>query len=65
VYGRLHKKKLFFTLQAKCANSGRQMEISLDSELNVKNITDGSDPMFCLPIVPLATTKEPSIVNIF
>jgi hypothetical protein len=65
VYGRLQKKELFFTIQAECANSGRQIEIGLDSELNIKNVTDGSDPMFCLPLVPLAKTKEPSIVDIF
>jgi len=54
-----------FTVQAECANSGRQIEIALDSELNITNVTDGSDPMFCLPIVPLANTKEPSIVDVF
>jgi hypothetical protein len=42
-----------------------QIEIALDSELNIKNVTHGSDPMFCLPIVTLANTKEPSIVDIF
>jgi hypothetical protein len=65
VYGRLQKKELSFTIQAKCANSDREMEITLDSELNIEHVTDGSDPMFCLPIVPLANTKEPSIVNVF
>ena len=65
VYGRLQKKKMFFTIQAKCAYSSRQIEIELDSELNIKNVTDGSDPMFCLPIVPLAKTKHPSIVDVF
>jgi len=65
VYGRLQKKKLSFTIQAKCANSGRQIEIALDSELNISNVTDGSDPMFCFPIVPLAKTRSPSIVDVF
>jgi hypothetical protein len=65
VYGRLTRKELSFTIQAECANSGRQIEIALDSELNIKNVTDGSDPMFCLPIVPLSNTKEPSIVDVF
>ena len=41
------------------------MEIALDSDLNIHRVTDGSDPMFCLPIVPLATTGEPGIVDIF
>jgi hypothetical protein len=65
VYGRLHKKEFYFTIQAECANSGRQIEIELDSDLNIKKVTDGSEPMFCLPIVPLANTKEPSIVDVF
>jgi len=65
VYGRLQNKELAFTIQAKCANSGRQIEIALDSELNITNVTDGSDPMFCLPLVPLAKTKNPSIVDVF
>ena len=65
MYGRLQKKELSFTIQAKCANSDRQIEIALDSELNITKVTDGSDPMFCLPIVPLAKTKDPSIVDVF
>ncbi len=65
MYGKLLKKKLSFTIQAKCANSGRQIDIGLDSDLNISNVTDGSDPMFCLPIVSLAKTKAPSIVDVF
>ena len=58
--GDYKKKEVSFTIQAECANSGRQIEIALDSELNIKNVTHGSDPMFCLPIVTLANTREPS-----
>jgi hypothetical protein len=65
VYGRLLEKKLSFTIQAECANSGRQIEIALDSELNISSVTGGSNPMFCAAIVPLAETKQPSIVDIF
>ena len=65
MYGKLKKKELTFTIQAECGNSGKEMEIELDSELNIKKVPDGSDPMFCLPVVPLANTKEPSIVEIF
>ena len=57
--------ELSFAIQSQCANSGRLMEIALDSELNIKNVTDGSDPMVCLPLVTLAKTKKPSIVDIF
>jgi hypothetical protein len=65
VYGRLHKKKLSFTIEAECANSGRQIKIELDSELNIIHVPDGADPMFCIAITPLAKTKDPSIVDVF
>ena len=54
-----------FTIEAECANSRRQIEIELDSELNITHVPDGSDPMFCIPITPLAKTKKPSIVDVF
>ncbi|MBW2217327.1 MAG: hypothetical protein JRF34_09060 [Deltaproteobacteria bacterium] len=65
MYGRLQKKELSFTIQSECANSGRKIEIELDSDLNIINVPDGSDPMFCLPLVSLAKTKSPGIVDIF
>ena len=65
VYGKLMQKELSFTIQARCGNSGKQMEIILDSDLSIKEVTPGADPMFCLPIVQLANTNEPSIVDIF
>jgi len=65
VYGRLQKKELSFTIQAECANSGRQIEIELDSELDITHVADGSNPMFCIAITPLAKTKDPSIVDVF
>jgi hypothetical protein len=65
VYGRLQKKELSFTIEAECANSGRQIEIKLDSELNITHVPDGSDLMVCVPITPLANTKDPSIVDVF
>ena len=54
-----------FTVEAECANSGKAIEIAIDSELNISNVTDGATPMFCVPIVSLANTQSPSIVDIF
>ena len=65
VYGRLQKKELSFSIQSKCPNSGREIEIELDSELNITNTPDGADPMFCIALTPLAKTKRPSIVDVF
>jgi hypothetical protein len=65
VYGRLQEKDLSFTIQSECANSGKKIEISLDSELNITKVPEGSDLMFCVALVPLAKTKKPSIVDVF
>jgi len=65
VYGRLQEKKLSFIIETECANSGRHIAIKLDSELNITHVPDGSDPMFCIAITPLAKTKDPSIVDVF
>jgi hypothetical protein len=65
VLGKLLKKKLDFEINAKCANSGRTIEIALDSDLNIARVTPGAEPMFCFPIVQIAATESPSIVDIF
>jgi hypothetical protein len=59
------QKKLDFNINARCANSGRDIEIKLNSDLDITHVTKGAYPMFCLPIVPLANTKHPSIVDAF
>jgi hypothetical protein len=65
VYGRLKKEDISFTIEAACANSGRQMKIALDNKLKITSVTNGSNPVICIPIVTLAKTTSPSIVDIF
>jgi len=65
VLGKLKQKNFNFTINAKCANSNREIEIALNSDLEISSVTKDAAPMFCLPIVPLANTKQPSIVDIF
>ncbi len=53
------------TIDSECANSGKPIKIELDSDLNVRYVTEGSAPIICQPVVNLVKTKEPSIVDIF
>ncbi|MFC1850508.1 hypothetical protein ACFL27_09985 [candidate division CSSED10-310 bacterium] len=53
------------TINSECANSGKPIKIEFDSDLNVRYVDDGSDPMICVPKVNLVETKESSIVDIF
>lgn len=63
--GKLKQRKFDFTINAKCANSDRDIDIALNSDLEISHVTKNADPMFCLPIVSLANTKQPGIVDIF
>lgn len=52
-------------IHSECANSGKTMKIALDSDLKIRYVDEGSDPMISVPKVNLMGTKEPSIVDIF
>ena len=41
------------------------LKIEFDSDLNIRYMDEGSDPMISVPKVNLVKTKEPSIVDIF
>jgi hypothetical protein len=65
VYGRLQNKALTFTINTACANSGKQIQIELDSELNITGMTEGADPMYSMALINTDRMKEISIVDIF
>jgi hypothetical protein len=65
VYGRLQNRDLTFTINSKCANSGKKIRIELDSELNITGMTKGADPMYSMALINTDKMKEISIVDIF
>jgi hypothetical protein len=65
VYGRLQNRDLTFTIHTECSNSGRQIEIKLDSELNIARMTEGAAPMYSMALINTDKMKEASIVDIF
>jgi len=65
VYGSLQNKDLTFTINTKCANSGRKIQIKLDSEMNITGMTEGADPMYSMALINTDKMKEMSIVDVF
>jgi hypothetical protein len=65
VQGRLGNEERWMTINTQCAQSGREIRIRFDSELNLLELEPGSDPMVCIPRVDLLKIKEDSIVDIF
>jgi hypothetical protein len=65
VYGRLQNRDLTFTINSKCANSDKQIQIKLDSDLNIVGMAEGSDPFYSMALINTDKMKELSIVDIF
>ena len=65
MYGRLLSRELAFTINTECANSGRQIEIELDSNLNIAEMTEGAEPFITMTLFNSERMKEKSIVDIF
>ena len=65
MYGRLQNKDLTFTINTQCANSGKKIQIEIDSELNITGMTEGADPMYSMALINTVKMKEMSIVDVF
>ena len=65
MYGRLQNKDLPFTINTNCANSGKQIQIEIDSEMNIISMTEGADPMYSMALINTDKMKEKSIVDVF
>jgi hypothetical protein len=65
VQGRLSDRNLEYTIHSACANSGRTIEIEVDSELNIGRVTDGARPMYSMAIMNTETMTEKSIIDVF
>ena len=65
MYGRIQNRELNFTIHSECDNSGRQIKIELDSEMNITGMTDGCDPFYSMALINTDRMKEASIVEIF
>jgi hypothetical protein len=48
-----------------CSQTGREIKLVLDSDLDLIEIDPESDPMISIPLVNLIKTDQPSIVDIF
>jgi hypothetical protein len=65
VYGRLQNEELIFTINSRCANSGKKIKIELDSDMNITSMSEGADPVYSMAVINTDRLKEPSIINVF
>ncbi|MDX1776955.1 MAG: hypothetical protein R3297_10260 [Desulfobulbales bacterium] len=65
MYGSLQNRDLTFTINTNCANSGKEMRIELDSDMNIIGMTEGADPHCSMALINTDKMKEKSIVDVF
>jgi len=65
VQGRLRNEKLTVTVRTECAHCKTQMEMTIDSDLNLMVKDKESRPMVFVPDVDLLNLKDESIIDAF
>ena len=65
VQGRLFDQNLEYTIHSSCSNSGRPIEIDIDSDLNISRVTAGASPMYSMALIDTEKMKEKSIIDVF
>jgi hypothetical protein len=65
VQGQLRGKRLSLTIDTICAESGRPIQIEIDSDLNYRVAGGGAGTMLCVPLVDFDKLEDPSIIDAF
>ena len=63
--GQLRGKCLSFTIDTICAETGRPIQIEIDSDLNYHVAGSGAGMMLCIPLVDFDKLEDPSIIDAF
>jgi hypothetical protein len=65
VQGHLRGEKLSFTLDTECGHCHQPLHIQIDSDLEIRVLDEGAEPLVHVPLVDLNELDEPSIIDSF
>lgn len=63
--GRLRHTDLSISGRTVCAQSGREIHLTIDSDLSITVHDSGADPLIFVPLVDFARLEDPSIIDAF
>ena len=63
--GRLFNKPLSVRIETECAHCKQPLRLEIDSELQIKAVEPGAEPLVFVPLVDFKTLKDPSITDAF
>ena len=65
VQGRLRNQKLSAVIETECAHCARPISIELNSDLQLRVLSQGARPVLVSPAVNFDKLKDPSIIHAF
>jgi hypothetical protein len=65
VQGQLRGEHLSFVVETACADSGRPIQIEIDSELDYRVLQEKADVRIFVPIIDMERLQDPSIIDAF
>ena len=63
--GQLRNEYLSITIDTHCAQSGKKLQIEIDSQLKIHGQEDGSEAMIFTPQVEWEGFHDPSIIDAY
>lgn len=65
VQGQLRRESLSFVVESSCAETGRPIQIEIDSELNYRVVQEKADVRIFVPLIDADRLDDPSIIDAF
>lgn len=63
--GRLRKEHLEVTIRTECAQSGKPIHLTVDSDLKCNVEDEGAEPLVFEPEVDWEALREPNIIRVY
>ena len=63
VQGRLREEKLEVTVVTECSQTGRELRLQIDSDLNCRVLSPGADPYVFEPHLDWSRFTAPNIIH--
>jgi hypothetical protein len=65
VQGQLRQEHLSARIETECAHCRQPLHLEIDSDLTIKSIEPGAQPLVFAPLINFETLKDPSIIDAF
>jgi hypothetical protein len=65
VQGQLRKENLTCRVDTVCAHCNQALSLEIDSDLNYRVLSAGSNPLVFVPAVDFDRLEDPSIIDVF